>query len=244
MPAEGAAPPVGVRALEDATLDVVSAGGVAVLVGPVSVVEVRRTRRNMRAHLQVLEAAMTAGPLLPMRFGVVAADADAVRAAVAPRSDELQDLLRRHAGLAEFGVRVRFPREAALAALAQARPDLAKRRAEILAAGQSLSAHQAMMELGRQVAEALDTRRKRAERAMLSALVPLADSHVLGAPEEDVEALRAEFLLPLAEQAGFERAVAEAAAHLDFAPGAEPAIHIVGPAPAYNFVSLALDAAA
>lgn len=244
MPTRTAAPPAGVRALEDSALEVLAVGDVAVLVGAVAASEIRRTRRNMKAHLQVLEAAMEAGPLLPMRFGVVANDAEAVRAAVAPRADELRALLETHTGVAEFGVRVRFPREAALAALVAARPDLAQRRAAILARGPSLQAHQAMMELGRQVAEALDERRKTAERALLAKLKPLAHAHVVGKPEDDVEALRAEFLLPLADRETFEAAVAEAAAASDFAGAAEPTILIVGPAPAYNFVSLALDAAA
>jgi hypothetical protein len=221
---------------------VVRAGGLAALVGPVDAGEIPRTRRNMMAHLKVLEGAMRAGPLLPMRFGVVAPDAEAIARRVAGRERELSALLDRHEGVAEFGLRVCFPRDVALAATIAAHPDLARRRAALRAA--SPVPQLALAELGRAVAEALDGARKRAERALMAALRPLARDAVLRAPESDVEALRAEFLLPLAEADAFAAEAARAAAGLPFAPGAAPEVRVVGPAPAYNFVSLSLDDAA
>ena len=52
--------------------------------------------------------------------------------------------------------------------------------------------------------------------------------------------LRAEFLISADAQAEFVTAVEAAAARLDFAPGAAPAIQIIGPVPMYNFVRLSL----
>lgn len=239
-----AAAPADVQPLGGGPLSIARAGGLAVLIGEIPPGEVRRTRRNLLAHLRVLEAAMAQGPLLPMRFGVVADDAEAVAAAIAPREAELSALLTAHDGLAEYGLRVSFPREPALAALGRARPDFAAARARIMAGRASAEAQMELMELGRRVAEALDDRRKQAQRALLAALKPLARDHVLRAPEDDVEALRAEFLLPVADEAAFAAAAETAAAALDFAGDAAPTLKLVGPAPAYNFVSLALDAPA
>ncbi len=217
----------------------IAAGPVALLVGAHDGGEIRRTRRNMLAHLRVLEAAMAAGPVLPMRFGVVAASAEAAAAVAAPRAEELALLLDRHEGLAEFGLRVSWPREAAIAALAAARPDLLERRCRVAALGGA--DRDAMIALGQAVADALEARRKAAERALIDRLRPLAADHVLRAPEDDVEALRAEFLLPVEAETGFAEAAESAAEALDFAGSARPTIRLVGPAPAYNFVSLHLD---
>jgi hypothetical protein len=178
-----------------------------------------------------------------MRFGVVADDAAAVAAAVTPRGAELRALLDRYQGCAEYGVRVDYDRPAALAALGAARPDFARRRAELVGRA-GADAQMALMNLGREIAEALDARRKSAERAILAALKSAVCDHVLRAPESDVEALRAEFLLPVAEEAAFLAAVDAAAAAANFAPGPAPTVRVIGPAPIYNFVSLSLDAAA
>ncbi len=218
---------------------VVPAGALAALIGPVDGGEIRRTRRNMLAHLKVLEGAMRAGPLLPMRFGMVAPDAEAVARRVAWREAELTALLARHDGVAEFGLRVSFPREIALAATIAARPDLVRRRDALRSAGPD--SRMALAEVGRSVAEALDDARKQAERALMAALRPLARDAVVRTPESDVEALRAEFLLPPGEADAFATEAARLAAALPFAPGAAPEIRLVGPAPAYNFVSLVLD---
>jgi hypothetical protein len=213
-------------------------GDLAVLAGEHDGSELRRARRHMLAHLKVLEAAMAAGPILPMRFGVIAASPEEIVAVIAPRADELRALLDKLEGCAEFGLRVSWPREAAMAALARARPDLVERRMALSAAGGA--DRNALIALGQAVADALEDRRKAAERALVATLRPLAADHVLRAPEDDVEALRAEFLVPLSKEESFAKAAEAAAAALDFAGGAAPTIRIVGPAPAYNFVSLHL----
>ena len=228
--------------LEGAPLDHLDAGGLAVLVSPIEASEVRRTRRNMLTHLRLLESAMQSGPVLPMRFGVIADDAEGLRAVIAPRAAELAALLDRHDGHAEYGLRIAFPREPALAALAATRPDLAARRTALAKAG--AAARDALITLGQQVADGLEQRRKAAERALMARLKPLAADFVLRAPEDDVEVLRAEFLLPVAREAAFAAEAATAAEALDFAPGAAPEIRLVGPVPPYNFVSIHLDRAA
>jgi len=235
--ADAAAFAEGVEGLAGAALSHVASGPLAMIVSPHDLGTVRRARRNLRAHLRALEAAMADGPVLPMRFGVVAEDEAAVAATLAPREAELAGLLERHDGLAEFGLRVSWPRDAALAALSAARPDLAERRRAL----GTRAPQGALISLGQAVSDGLESRRKAAERALLARLRPLAEDHVLHPPSEDVEALRADFLLAKGAQDGFARAAEEAASVLDFAGDAPPRIRLVGPAPAYNFLSLHLD---
>lgn len=220
-------------------VEVVPAGGVAVLASPMPPEAPRRTRRNLLAHARVLEAAMGRGAVLPMRFGVIADDAAALRRSLAPRLGDLHRLLDRFEGLAEFGLRVGWPREAALAALAAARPDLAARRAALARRG--AAGRDGLIDLGREVAEALAARRAQAQRALLAALSPLAEEIAVAAPETDVEALRGEVLLAPAREAAFLAAVEAAARALPVAPAAAPEIRWVGPSPVYTFATLTLD---
>lgn len=214
-------------------------GRLALLAGEAPAAEVRRTRRNMLAHAKALEAALAAGPVLPMRFGLIAAAGDA--AAAAERQEEaLCARLAALEGRAEYGLRISWEQPAAMAALAAARPDLAAERARLAKRGEA--GRPAMIELGRVVGEALAERRKAAQKALLKALVPLADDHVLRAPETDLEALRAEFLLRRDGAEEFLAAARAAAEATGFAEG-PPALRWIGPSPAYNFVDIRLDPA-
>lgn len=213
-------------------------GPVAALVSAHDGSEVLQTRRNMLAHTRVLEAVMPATTVLPMRFGIVADSPDALAASLAPRGDELTGLLVRFDGLAEYALRIGWDRDVAMRTLVAASPELRARHAALRDKG--AEAHYARIDLGRAVAEALDRRRQAAEKTLLATLRPLAKDTILRAPEEDVETLRADFLLPGGAEAGFLAAIEAACARLDFAPGTSPRIRCVGPAPIYNFVSISL----
>jgi hypothetical protein len=204
--------------------------------------EILPTRRNMLAHARILEACLAAAPVLPVRFGLVCPDAQALAAALAPQAAALLDRLAALEGRAEFGLTVTAERDPAIAAIVAETPDLARKYRALPASGPA--AHFARVELGREVAERLDQRRHAAQDRLLARLAPLAQDHVLLPPETDTDLLRAAFLLPLAALPEFEAAIARAAGEIDFAPGSVPAIRLVGPAPASRFVSIRLEAGA
>jgi len=213
-------------------------GGRAVIASPHECGEILQTRRRMLAHTRVLETAMSAATVLPMRFGLVASDMADVEAMIAEHAADIDTQLARIEGQVEIGLRIRFPREAALAALLAERPELAAERDRLR--GRGAGAHFERIELGRRVAEGLDRRRTEAQRQLAARIGPLCTDHVLRTPEEDVEVLRAECLLPADAEPGFAAAVQEAVAPCVFAPDAEPAIRLVGPVPPYHFVDLVL----
>lgn len=213
-------------------------GGRAVIASPHECGEILQTRRRMLTHTRVLEAAMSAATVLPMRFGLVASDMADVEAMIAEHAADIDTQLARIEGQVEIGLRIRFPREAALAALLAERPELAAERDRLRGCG--AGAHFERIELGRRVAEGLDRRRTEAQRQLAARIAPLCTDHLLRIPEEDVEVLRAECLLPADAEPGFAAAVQAAVAPCAFAPGAEPAIRLVGPVPPYHFVDLVL----
>src|SRR5688500_15461809 len=66
----------------------------AVLVSPVEP-PVRAKRRELLSHTEVLNAAIAAGAVVPLRFGYVFPDEETLVAEfLRPRADELKDLLR------------------------------------------------------------------------------------------------------------------------------------------------------
>src|SRR3954470_21395272 len=83
--------------------------GVCALVGDAPDGPVRVRRDALLAHSEVLHAAMERGPVLPLRFGMVLADDDAVRdELLAPNVSALAARLDALDGTAEFQLKVTF----------------------------------------------------------------------------------------------------------------------------------------
>src|ERR671931_1699267 len=93
----------------------VVSGGLAALVSPIEGEDLRATRRDLMSHSAVLEHAIAAGPVLPLRFGIVLRDEDAVaEELLEPRRDELTALLQRVERLVELRVKAFYVEEAVL----------------------------------------------------------------------------------------------------------------------------------
>jgi hypothetical protein len=145
-------------------------------------------------------------------------------------------------GCAEYGIRVSFPRAPALAALVEADATLAAERDRIARAQGPRRLEAA--EFGRHLAERLDRRRAARSGDLIATSRRNSPAYVLRAPEEDVQVLAIDALVPTgARKAWASRIEAAGAEHLSFAPGAEPQVGIVGPGPAYSFVRLTLELA-
>ena len=228
----------GVEGLRGAPVSVCPIGDVAVIRSDHDGGEILRTRRHMQAHTRVLERLVELGPVLPMRFGLVAAGPDEIAPLIHAAGDRIAAEFERIDGLVEIGVRIAWPRAAALARLLEAEPALARARDGLV--GRGADAHFERIELGRRVAEALDRRRTAAQRAIVPQIASLCTDHVLRVPESDVEAVRMECLLPAASESALAAASEAAAASVDFGGEVEPEIRLVGPLPPFNFVELSL----
>lgn len=200
--------------------------------------EILPKRRLLLTHTRVLEEMLRFGTVLPARFGLVSETVEKVEGLILAKSATIAREFARVRGCFELGIRVTYPRKPALDATLAQDPGLLRTRDKL--SGMGAEAHFAMAEFGGKLADRLDRRRGAAQAQLLQALVPLCRSHVLRKPEEDTEVLRAEFLIPTEAQADFIAAVDRACQSLTFAPGAEPAIQVVGPVPMYNFVRLSL----
>src|SRR5204863_10179337 len=102
--------------LGDASVEPVVHEDVAALTSVVPTGKVRARRRDLMAHVEVLGAAFEHGAVLPLRFGIVFDDEQAlVRDFLAPRHDELAKLLRELANRVELRVTAHYREQELLA---------------------------------------------------------------------------------------------------------------------------------
>lgn len=84
----------------------VTAGKLQAVVSETARPRIRPERRNLGAHSEVLKRIMQDGPLLPMAFGIVATDEEALRAALIKSQSELLEQLDAVTGKLEMGLRL------------------------------------------------------------------------------------------------------------------------------------------
>lgn len=218
----------------------IDCGAVTVVASATDEEEILSTRRFMMGHARALEQLMTAGPVLPIRFGLVAPSAERIAAAIVAQSQTMADKLDALDGTAEFGVRVDWRRELAFSRLMDTESDLMATR-DKLAKRSAQETHFARADFGRAVEGRLEEKRREAASRLAARLRPLALDAVVRDtpmdPEGDLSVLKADYLLDLSARDAF-------AAALDAIEAEDEAllsIKLVGPAPAYNFVNLSLD---
>ncbi|GAA4707983.1 GvpL/GvpF family gas vesicle protein [Phytohabitans rumicis] len=90
----------------DALVRRVPAGATAAVVAPAPT-QLRARRRDLLAHQLVLDCLWQLGPVLPMRFGVVAPDEEQLRAELRRAAGRHLDALAQVTGRAEVNVKVR-----------------------------------------------------------------------------------------------------------------------------------------
>ncbi|MEO1238054.1 MAG: GvpL/GvpF family gas vesicle protein [Pseudomonadota bacterium] len=204
--------------------------------GPHDGSEIRAKRRFLLAHARVLETAATSGTVLPMRFGMLADNLADVAELVLAQSDNIAQHFERLDGTMEFGVRIAFSGDDALAHELKRHPDLLAER-DRLARG---SGHFQHAEFGRKLGEALERHRTDLQRKLIAALKDDVVDLVVRPPETEFQVLNAHILIKSDAEGDVPAKLDALARSLDFAPGTEPRIELVGPAPLYNFVSLNL----
>ena len=218
------APPGPLRALRH--------GPLAAVVSP-SPERLLARRRDLVAHQDTLLALAEHGPVLPMRFGMVAPDETAVLRQLAEQTEWQLAALERLAGRVEFNLKA-FPVEDALAELV--REDATVRRLREHA--RRRPGYEASLRLGEAIATGLGRRAAEAVAEALRRLTPLAEST---APGPDVKGCvrNLSFLVPAAAQERFAALAAGCAG--EFRRQAE--LRVTGPLPCFSFVPARRDAA-
>lgn len=209
-------------------VEALAVGELSAVIGPVPP-DLRARRRDLLAHQALLMALAAGGPVLPMRFGTVAADEEALRARLADESAGYLAALARLDGRVEMNVKGLPVQDSTVALAAVVRADEQVRR--LREEARRAPRYELSVRLGEAVAAGLARRAAEAADEARRRLGALAERVTEGHASAG-HALNASFLLPAGDADRF-RAAAEA-----FAAAARDriALTVTGPLPCYSFV--------
>jgi hypothetical protein len=189
----GALPPLREEGIGDSAVAVVEGEGVAALVSPVAGADVRLRRRDLHAHLRVLEAAFDSTTILPCPFGtVVSSVAELEERVLAGAREDLLAGLARLDGTVQMNVKASYDEEALLREIVATDPQVAALRERTRVADEA--AYYDRLWLGEIVAARITERAEgdgeRLVRALAAAAIDVADEQPAAG-----SAMRASFLV-------------------------------------------------
>jgi hypothetical protein len=215
---------------------VVSHGDLGALVSPFGGEVVKANRRNLTAHSDVLQEALEATTVVPMRFGVVMPSEQAVvEELLRARHDELGRLLDSVAGRVELSVKAFYRGDVALREVLRDDPAIA--RLSRATRGQPEAAtYYDRVRLGQLVADAVRAKRVADAAPILERLRPIAQHVVVDEELPERMVLKAAFLVERERVPEFDHAVDEIARD-----GSERLqLKYLGPLAAHTFATLSL----
>lgn len=207
---------------------VVREGGLAAVISDCPD-ELRPKRRDLLAHQQVLTETGARGPVLPLRFGSLAEDDEAVRRVLADHAEHYERQLTELDGRSEYNVKAAH-REEEVLRLVLAEDEEARALAERNRASDGGS-YEDKLRLGELLAAAVREREAADARLVEETLAPLAERYAPG-PEGSGRLANLSFLLGREASEEFLAAVEGLGRdnpHLD--------VQATGPLPPYSFVS-------
>ncbi|NGO09683.1 GvpL/GvpF family gas vesicle protein [Streptomyces sp. HC44] len=188
----------------------------------------RPKRRDVLAHQNVLAEAGAGGPVLPMRFGSVAADDATVAGVLAERAEHYKERLDALAGRVEYNVKASHDEEAVLHRVMGENPEVrALTEANRQAGG---GTYEQRLRLGEMVVAAVKSREAEDAAELQHALESAADA-VSAGPESTGWLANLSFLVARESAEMFLAAVEQlrkSHPHLE--------VRVNGPLPPYSFV--------
>ncbi len=210
---------------------------IAAIVSDIQSTPVRGNRRNLMAHSRVLEASFKRDTVLPMRFGVVLPDDDAVRnSLLEPRYEAWREMLDRMEGLGELTLKAIYYEERILREILEEDPSIrAMRNRSRNATGDR--AYLDRVALGEMVAERLQAKGESEGAALLERLQRFAVDVRANPPTVERMLLNAAFLVRRDRIETFDEVMQEIGAHV----AERMHFKYVGPLPPYSFVEVDLE---
>ena len=195
----------------------------------------RGTRRDMKAHAAVVNRVAAATTLLPVRFGVVLPNEQAlVDRFLQPQYPRLLKYLEHLDGTVEVTLRANSLEEPTLHAVVEERPDLLPSSGGRRGGGSM--AQEARIEQGRRLAAAIHDIQERDAQWILDNLAPVVRDVRIGKPLRDLMALNASFLIERKKLPKFDHRLEQLNAEV----GHRIQFDCVGPLAPYSFVELRL----
>ncbi|MDV6247870.1 GvpL/GvpF family gas vesicle protein [Rhodococcus opacus] len=218
--------------IHDASIEIVSHGDIAALVSEIDPDQRLGTPADLQAHARILDGTSHVAPVLPLRFGAVVSDRDAViNELLAEHEDEFSSALDELEGFAQYLVRGRYVEETIIREIVDESPKATNLLEAIRDQPEELTRDDRMA-LGEIIGHALEAKRETDTGTTLDVLAPLTDTVTVREPTHDEDAVQLAVLLEVDRQGELEQTVGDLAAHWDD----RVTMRLVGPMAPYDFV--------
>ena len=209
----------------------------AAVVSDSPVIEYDNSRRNMMAHMLVLDEVMEEFDLLPVRFGTISPNPEAIETKLlAPRYDEFTQLLGGMENRVELGLKAFWYEGVAIDEVVRENEAIRKMR-DALEGRSPAETYYARIRLGEAVEKALSEKREREAEAILSHIRPYVHKTRTNKTTSDRMVLNAAFLVDAAKEPDVDAAVQA----LGETFSERLMFKYVGPVPPYNFVNITVN---
>ncbi|WP_019814837.1 GvpL/GvpF family gas vesicle protein [Saccharomonospora saliphila] len=207
-------------------------GDLAALVSDVDADRPLGTPEDLTAHARILDASSAEVPVLPLRFGAVLTDRQAVAdELLATHHDEFVAALNELEGRAEYLVKARYDEEAVLREILTDNAEAARLR-DVIRDGDPDATRSERMALGELINNEIAARREADTREVLRALEPVAVEVSAREPTHERDAAHVACLAEVAAQRDVEDAVDELAGRWR----GRVEVRLLGPLAPYDFV--------
>jgi hypothetical protein len=213
-------------------IDVVRRGEIAALVSELHLGRPIGTPEDLTAHQELLDAVITAVPVLPLRFGAVMADAQAVKEELlAHPHDEFVAALKELEGRAQYLVKGRYVEETILSEVLSELPAAEELREQL--SGQPEDATRNIrIQLGEIINQAVTAKREQDTTKVVDAVGPHAVMTAVREPTHEMDAAQVALLVELDHEDELKKAVEDLARDWDN----WVAVKLLGPMAPYDFV--------
>jgi hypothetical protein len=213
-------------------VDAVRHGEVAALVSQVPLDEPLGRPADLRAYQHLLDATATVAPVLPVRFGAVLADTDAVTELLTTYHDAFAAALAEVAGRVQFTVRARYREEAMLTGVLESNAE-ARRLRDQIRGGDEQATRSERIRLGEIVSQVVAAQRDIDTGRMVEALQPLAERLVVLPASHELDAANIALLVADDRRDDLDDAVRDLA--VQWSDRAD--VRLLGPHAPYDFVA-------
>ncbi|MET7617932.1 GvpL/GvpF family gas vesicle protein [Streptomyces sp. NPDC005408] len=190
--------------------------------------DLRPKRRDLSAHQEVQDRLMADGTVLPLRFGLMAENDEAVRIALEERADEFTDRLKALEGCVEYNLKVGQEEDALLREILEESSEARELNDGIR---NGTAGPEAPVALGELVAREVQARQDALAAGVIEALRPFAREHDSSQPS-GTDFLNVSFLVAHDQDEGFLTTELSVANQM----GDEFQFRLNGPLPPYSFV--------
>jgi hypothetical protein len=215
-----------------AKVKVIREGDIAALVSPVKTDQPLGEPEALRAHAQLLDGTASVSPVLPMRFGAVLTDEDAVaEELLRANHDEFASALGQLEGHAEFIIKGRYDEKAILTEVLSESEEARELREDIRAKSED-AGRNSRIALGELINKAIEAKRSADTQKVLKDIEGLVTQVNVREPTDELDAVYVAVLAEVERHDDLEAAVEKLADNWD----GRVEMRLRGPLAAYDFV--------